>query len=212
MYLRATVLAVMPLLSFAALAQDDPPPTIGAATMCTGKYALCIKAPCTPVVTYANGTFSITEANCTCDVLVGNNMGPGDCDSRAPVTSGEQTYLISTYSNFYNKTNLTLSCPDPSTMWAWCYGSPCVVDEKDPSKATCTCPVKVSAMFTLGGGCKAETCDSIWSAATLAENEFANNYFYNFLTSTNAQPAPNPPAKFCPGSMPPPHPTPLRKE
>ncbi len=196
-----------PFIALQALGGPPPadvsgvPADLSAATFCPGKYALCIKAPCSPIVTKkGNGTFTISEADCTCDVLTGWSMGPGACDSRAPVTANGRTYLISTYSNFFNKTNLTLSCPD-TTMWAWCYGSPCVVDEKDPSKAICTCPVKISQAMTLGGECRAEACKSIWSAASPIEDRFANQHFYNYMTNHKLQPPPEPPAKGCPTAI-----------
>ena len=98
--------------------------------------------------------------------------------------------------------NLTLSCPNTNTMWALCYGAPCVVDEKDSSKAVCTCAVKIGEMKTLGGNCREEACNRIWSAATPAADAFANDYFYKYMTENNLQPPPNPPAKQCPGSAP----------
>ncbi|HSY52035.1 MAG TPA: hypothetical protein VLC46_24745 [Thermoanaerobaculia bacterium] len=188
----------------AALANDPQATTTGSpgaivATFCQGEYALCIKAPCAPIVTRKpDGTFSIEEANCTCDVLTGWSMGPLACDKRAPVTVSGHTYLMSTYSNFFNKTNLTLSCPSSDQVWALCYGAPCVVDEKNPSKSTCTCPIRVGPSMTLGGECRQEACKSIWSAATPSADTFANNNYFNYMTENKLQPPPNPPAKACP--------------
>ena len=193
---RVIKLLAVVLLATAALAQDPPN---GPATFCLQPYALCIKAPCRPIVTRnSDGTYSITAADCLCDVLPGWSMGPGNCGSRMAQTIGGRTYMVSTYSNFFNKTNLTLSCTNPNTMWAWCYGSPCVVDEKDPSKATCTCPIQIGAMMTLGGGCKPEACNSLWSAAFPKQDAFANNEFFNYLTEHQLKPPPNPQAKNCP--------------
>ncbi len=197
---RVLTLVLAALVPLLAVAADPPamPAEISAATFCQGQYALCIKAACSPIVSRnSDGTYSITEANCTCDVLTGWSMGPGTCDTRTPVTTNGRTYLVSTYSNFFNKTNLTLSCPS-DTMWAWCYGSPCVVDEKDPTKAVCTCPVQVSKAMTLGGGCRQDACNSIWSAANPVADAFANNHFYKYMTDNKLQPPPNPPAKDCP--------------
>ena len=53
---------------------------------------------------------------------------------------GNYTTLMSTYSNRFNATNKTLSCSSTDTLWAMCYGAPCVIDSKDPNKASCTCP------------------------------------------------------------------------
>ena len=174
-------------------------PGLNAVTFCEGRYALCVKAPCRPVVSRAkDGTYSISEADCVCDVLSGWSMGPGDCDSRKPVKLDGHTYLVSTYSNFYNTTNLTLTCSSENTVWAWCFGQPCVIDEKDPTKAMCTCPVKTGKALTLGGGCRESSCKSIWSATTPANDAFANDYFYKYMTDHHLKPAPNPPAKACP--------------
>jgi hypothetical protein len=171
------------------------------ATFCNQEYALCIKAPCGPIVSRKpDGTFSIEQANCTCDVLTGWSMGPGACDKRAPVTVSGRTYLMSTYSNFFNKTNLTLSCPSSDQVWALCYGAPCVIDEKNPSKSICTCPIQIGPSMTLGGECWQGECNRIWSAATPQADAFANDNFYKYMTQHNLQPPPNPPAKDCPAT------------
>jgi hypothetical protein len=204
MTVRALTLLIGFLVSAAAFAQTQPaPPSTEnpAAIFCQQTYALCIKAPCSPIASRKpDGTFSIEQANCICDVLPGWSMGPGPCDKRAPVTVSGHTYLMSTYSNFYNKTNLTLSCPSSDQVWALCFGAPCVVDEKDPSKSVCTCPIKIGPAMTLGGNCRQEACKSIWSAATPQADNFANNNFYNYMTANNLQPPPNPPAKDCPAT------------
>jgi len=199
--MRATSLIatiVFALFAFADEPQTSstaPPPRVGPAVFCEGQYALCIKAACSPIVTRnSDGTYSITQANCLCDVLDGWSMGPGTCRSRKPETVSGRTYLISTYSNYFNTKNANLTCDN--TTWAWCYGSPCVIDEKDPSKATCTCPVQTSKAILLGN-CKTSMCNGIWSAATVAENKFANEHFYQYGTDHNFQPPPNPPAPKC---------------
>jgi hypothetical protein len=141
MRIRATALIVSILMTPSLFAADPGKPVVQklqqlASIFCEQPYALCIKAPCTPIVTRnkKDGTYTIEEADCVCDVLPGWSMGPGACDKRAPQTVNGRTFLVSTYSNFYNKTNLSLSCPSTSQMWAWCYGSPCVEDEKNLRK------------------------------------------------------------------------------
>jgi len=207
MSVRVTTLIVAIFVATAAIAADPQPssstqPGAIVATFCNGEYALCIKAPCSPIVSRkkSDGTYSIEEANCTCDVLTGWSMGPGSCDKRAPVTVSGRTYLVSTYSNFFNKTNLTLSCPSSDQVWALCYGAPCVIDEKNPSKSVCTCPIQVGPSMTLGGDCWQGACKSIWSAATPAADAFANDHFYKYMTEHKLQPPPNPPAKDCPAT------------
>lgn len=204
----ATVLFIAALVAVPLFGGDPPlepssaPPEMNPALFCEGRYALCIKAPCRPVVTRGtNGAYTIAEANCSCDVEVGWSMGPLSCDERKPVNQNGRMYLISSYSNLFNKSDLTLTCESESTLWAWCYGSPCAVDEKDSSKAICTCPVKTGKAQTLGGGCRTAACRDIWSAATTAGNAFANDYFYKYMKEHKLQPPPNPPARDCPASQ-----------
>jgi hypothetical protein len=171
------------------------------ATFCEGTYALCIKAPCSGIPTLDRlGNYVIDRALCSCDVVQGWSMGPGACMDRGPVTQNGRTYLISTYSNRFNQSSIngnTLTCKNPSTVWAWCYGAPCVVDEKDPSKATCTCPLQKSAMSTLGGDCRQEACSGIWSAAVPAGDTFANEHFANYMRRNHPDAPVNPPANAC---------------
>lgn len=204
-YVTLSLIALLASLSLSAQTTPPTPPApppsdIAAATFCNGEYALCIKAPCEPIVSRdSDGNLTITGANCTCQVELGWSMGPDSCDARKPVKSDGRTYLISTYSNFYNKTDLTLTCETPS-VWGWCYGAPCVINEDDPTKATCTCPVKTSAYKTLGGSCQQANCSGLWSAASYAQDFFANHYFFKFMTDNKLQPPPNPPARDCPPS------------
>lgn len=166
-------------------------------TFCEGTYALCIKAPCTPIPTLPRlANYTTDHALCSCNVVRGWSMGPGACEDRAPVTQGGRTYLISTYSNRYNKEDKTLSC-GRGTVWAWCYGAPCVVDEKDPTKAVCTCPVMTGRAQTLGGDCQPDACEVIWSAATPAGILFANNHFYNTMRKDHPDVPVHKPAKSC---------------
>lgn len=192
----------MAILFAAPLLSAEPPDiAASAATFCNGQYALCIKAPCSPIVSRnSDGTYSTTQANCTCDVLTGWSMGLGACNTRTPVTVSGRTYLVSSYSNFFNKTNLTLSCPSSEQVWAECYGAACAIDEKDSKKAVCTCPVKTGPAMTLGGGCRSGACKTIWSAATPNGYKFANDHFYQYMKQNNLQPPPNPPAKACPAT------------
>lgn len=167
------------------------------ATFCEGTYALCIKAPCAPIPTLPRlVNYATDHALCSCNVVRGWSMGPGECEDRAPVTQGGRTYLISTYSNLYNEKEKTLACGE-GTAWAWCYGAPCVVDEKNPSKASCTCPVMTGQAQTLGGDCQSDACEMIWSAATPAGIAFANNHFYQTMQNEHPKVPANPPALSC---------------
>jgi hypothetical protein len=169
-----------------------------ATTFCDGTYALCIKAPCAPIVSRSGGSSTIDSALCSCEVVKGWSMGPASCAARVPVQQGGYTFLMSTYSNLFNATNRTLTCSSAETLWAWCYGSPCVVDSKDPNKASCTCPVKQSAASTLGGDCKQNSCNNIWSAATPQADAGANTIFAAYMKKNNPTVPSLPPAEACP--------------
>lgn len=168
------------------------------AVFCDGYYALCIKALCK---TPAKGTF-VTE--CHCDVVQGWSMGPAACtvagrsQTTPPAPGGA---IMSTYSNYYNTSEKTLTCGD-STRWAWCYGAPCKVGT-DGKTATCLCPICASAASTLGGNCKRSNCDQIWSAATPKNDVIANELYYHYLTNKGIS-VPGP-ATYCAGSAAPAH-------
>lgn len=205
----AFVVAFALLVTVSAFAQPTPPPIppgFEPVKFCNQVYALCIKAPCSPIVSRdKDGNYSVTEANCRCVVVDGWSMGPGECDKRAVTTASDgNKYLVSTYSNFFNKTDLTLTCSSNSTTWAWCYGSPCVISKDNPSDAVCTCPIQIGPAKTLGGRCQQEKCNQIWSAATYKNDAFANDYFYWYMTHNNLQPPPNKAAQDCPTTPPPP--------
>src|SRR5712692_3075235 len=101
MSVRTITLITGFLVSAAAFASDPqstpskPASENPAAIFCQQTYALCIKAPCSPIVSRkSDGTFAIEQANCTCEVLPGWSMGPGPCDKRTPVTVSGHTYLM----------------------------------------------------------------------------------------------------------------------
>ncbi len=196
---RLAILLGLFALATPAQAADPLAEVQNHANFCDGTYALCIKAPCTGIpVLDRLGSYVIDHALCSCEVVKGWSMGPGQCADRGPVKQNGRTYLISTYSNRFNATNQTLTCPNPKTAWAWCYGAPCVVDENDPNKATCNCPLQQSPMQTLGGDCRRDACDGIWSAAVPQGDTFANNHFYNFMQHNHPGVPVNQAAPACP--------------
>ena len=202
--LFAIALVAVPALAQGAHGGDGAAATMLAevqsqATFCDGTYALCIKAPCSAIpVLDRLGNYVVNSALCSCDVVQGWSMGPGACVDHGPVKQGGRTYLISTYSNADNASEKTLSCSN--TTWAWCYGAPCVVDEKDPKKAVCTCPVKEGPAKTLGGNCQQGACDRIWSAATPAGDAFANVHYYEWMKKNQPSVQVNGPAAACTAS------------
>jgi hypothetical protein len=194
-------LCAMPTSGWAASAAEKTLDEVkNQAVFCEGTYALCIKAPCTPVPTLDRlGNYYVDHAVCSCVVEKGISMGPGECKDRGPVTQNGRTFMISTYSNRFNERNgslnTTLFCK--STLWAWCYGAPCVVDDRDQNLAHCTCPLETSAMQTLGGDCNHDNCKYIWSAAVPAGDDFANKHFYDYVKAHYPNYPVNMPAKLC---------------
>lgn len=148
--------------------------------MCTGKYAICDAALCAPLAAQAGppGSKSVqpTTAVCTCEVKIGPNLGPGPCDNRTPSgPNGE--YIMSTYS--YALKNPYLTCKSGGTRTV-CFGYPCVIDQKDPSRAHCTCPIKYDSeeFQTQGGNCNPASCSNeLWQGGTPNEYKLINEIF-----------------------------------
>jgi hypothetical protein len=59
------------------------------------------------------------------------------------------------------------------------------------------CPLKQSAMSTLGGSCSTANCGSIWSAALPPGDVFANQNFANHMKNLQPPVPYNPPAQAC---------------
>jgi hypothetical protein len=167
------------------------------ATFCEGYYALCIKALC-------RSTKDPAKAECRCTVEQGWSMGPAPCSAvgRSMPKPEPGLPLMSTYSNYFNTKDQTLSCPS-NTQWAWCYGAPCKVDGPNRATATCICPICTSESSTLGGKCVQASCSKIWSAATPENDKIANGYFFAEMKKKGVD-VPLP-ATACPNEPPPAH-------
>lgn len=199
----ALVLLLGCLTAVAALAagpQCDQKMGASDTVFCNGTYALCIKAPCKAVAGDAS------KVSCSCVIEQGWSMGPGACTDPGrsrPYPPPSGTEVMSTYSNYFNTTEQTLTCKSSDTKWAWCFGAPCKVDAKDPKRATCLCPVCTGAASTLGGSCHQEACKEIYSAATPINDAFANKIYYDYLTHQGISVPPA--ATACPSGQPSPH-------
>jgi hypothetical protein len=191
------VAAVLALPALAVAVGDPVAELQDQAVFCEGTYALCSKAPCAGIpVLDRLGNYVVDHALCSCEVVRGWSMGPGACQDRAPVQQQGRTYVISAYSNSFNAGSRTLLCQNAT--FAWCYGAPCVIDPSDPSKAACTCPLMQGPASTLGGNCRREACDDIWSAASPAANAFANEHFYRYMQQNHPNAPANQSAAMCP--------------
>ncbi|HZD90169.1 MAG TPA: hypothetical protein VE224_08730 [Pseudolabrys sp.] len=84
----AVFAAFAAFLALAALAAAPTPShaqSANQAVFCNGTYALCIKAPCVPIVTLDRlGNYYVDHAACSCEVEKGWSMGPGQCADRGP--------------------------------------------------------------------------------------------------------------------------------
>ena len=177
------ILLALALSSVAAEEPKKPADFKGAATMCNGTYALCIKAPCDKAKEKND------HAPCECVIQTGWNMGPNSCDERS-------SKLTSTYSNNFNNGSRTVSCPNPKTAWAWCYGASCARDPKHPNElATCWCPIMTTPTVILTSAEKCpqhdQICSQLWSGALPPESKFANDYYYWWMTK-NGYPSEKP--------------------
>jgi hypothetical protein len=179
--MRRCLLAVLTLL--VCPIPSSAAPNVTKPTLCKGKYALCISAPCTPIPVYDKTTHQIEvkEALCTCDVVDGPSLGDLSCADRAPQgPNGE--YIVSTYSFAQLPEKPLMQCP-AGTPWTFCYDQPCVIDAHAPAKATCTCPIRTSGAYvTEGGGCDTAQCAAIlWSAAKPQTAAVANQQLAKLL-------------------------------
>lgn len=166
---------------------------------CFSTYALCISAPCTPIPEFADSdkdSFASKQALCECEVVTGYNIGAGDCETRAQ-TQSQKGYLISTYSVAQTEAKGLLECNGPAE-YADCFNFPCQIDENDPARAHCTCPILPgrTGYITRGGDCDQDNCSRLWSAAPARANLAINQLIWSQLGFTQ-----NPPAGF--GRVPP---------
>lgn len=207
MKLIATTVLALVIAALAGLSLLTPPAMAAASSgssssdasvYCKGKYALCDRALCRPVLgRNAQDPNKFDDVICICPVEIGWSVAPDSCDDRKPVTRNGLTFLISAYSNHLNPNHYTLTCNDPETKWADCYGAHCVVDPRDPKHAVCTCPATQGPMSTLGDDCHQQSCGLIWSAAKVALDRKADAQFYAFVKQNDPDYPVNPPAPAC---------------
>lgn len=95
---------------------------------CKSTYALCTTAPCVPIPGKKG------FVSCKCSVNTGYSVGTKSCKKIQNTSKGQITY-----SRYYPiKSYATCSNNRP---WAWCLDSPCIIDKKDPTQASCLCSV-----------------------------------------------------------------------
>ena len=185
------------LVGALTLANTETSPRLDGAALetCYGKYAMCDAAACTPLARKKSGvagseSVKPTQAICECFVEFGHNLGPGPCKNRIPrdldgkvpknPKGPEGRLIMSTYSFALFGSDPFMTCPANKNRTV-CFGYPCVVDEKVPNKAYCTCPIIYDSpeFKTQGGRCDTARCSGLWQGGTPAEYEVINRKFAN---------------------------------
>lgn len=113
-------------LSLTTFAQNPAGPQF---KVCKSTYALCTFSACEP--TKILGTPMLFS--CACDVRHDEwSVGAQGCEPPQKVPEGQlirsRYHPIKTYARCTN-----------NRPWAMCLDSPCIIDEKHPDKAKCTC-------------------------------------------------------------------------
>jgi hypothetical protein len=114
------------LTGYAQSGEYDKYPQAPEFIVCAGTYALCTGAPCTPLAD-APGFDA-----CSCEVMTGYSAGQALC--QAVQNTGEGQSIISRY---YPITSYAPCSND--RPWAQCLDSPCLINQGDPTTATCFC-------------------------------------------------------------------------
>jgi hypothetical protein len=135
-------------------------------TVCEGIYALCTTAQCRPIAGKED------TVSCDCTVQTGYSAGLEPCKEEVATAEGKQ--IVSRY--YPIKSYAICSNDRP---WANCLDSTCIVDDSDPSKAACACPVvkNQGPYVMVTETYDASTCTSgIWSSATVTDANRATDF------------------------------------
>jgi hypothetical protein len=143
--------------------------------VCESTYALCTTAACTPIPGEDD------TVSCACDVKTGYSAGEESCTGEVQTSEGKQI------SSRYYPIKSYAVC-DNDRAWAWCLDKPCIVDESDPTKASCACTVTKNQgpYLVVTDTYTDTTCTTnMWSSATVA----GTTQLTNFLkTNKNLKP------------------------
>lgn len=128
-------------------------------TVCKSTYALCTTALCKPV---ANKPGMVA---CECNVKTGYSAGTKQCQDVQNTPAGK--LVLSRY--YPIKSYVVCSNTRP---WAWCLDSPCIIDKKNPSRASCLCSIKENKgdYIIVTDKYTKNTCTTgLYSSATVAD-------------------------------------------
>ena len=162
--LSCLLLAAWPPLgaNVAAAANSSPAPF----TLCKSTYALCTTARCTPIAGHAG------SISCGCSVHTGYSAATTTCRAVQQTNAGR-----SIVSRYYPVKAYAICAND--RPWANCLDSPCLIDKKDPSKATCTCTIAKNQhpyVIVTSKYSKSTCATGIISSATVQGSERISNF------------------------------------
>ncbi|HEX4211320.1 MAG TPA: hypothetical protein VHY56_13070 [Candidatus Binataceae bacterium] len=128
--------------------------------VCSSTYALCTTALCTPIADTPGFD------SCSCNVMTGYSAGQSLCQNVQD--TGEGQAILSRY---YPITSYAYCSND--RPWANCLDSPCLIDQNNPSSATCICTETVNQgpylVINADGQYNPATCTTgLHSSATVA--------------------------------------------
>ncbi len=158
--MRTWLLLVTASLSLVAVGCGKSSSSDAGFTACSGTYALCTTALCTP-------TGSKSELACGCKVMEGYSAGTKSCKDVPKVRPTPGLKVPSRY----HPIRAMAVCAN-SRPWAWCLDMPCTVDA-DRSKATCLCKqvsTPKQAYIIVTDSFRESTCTTdVWSSATIED-------------------------------------------
>ena len=135
-------------------------------TLCKSTYALCTTARCTPTAGHAG------SISCGCSVHTGYSAATTACRAVQQTNAGR-----SIVSRYYPVKAYAI-CAN-GRPWANCLDSPCLIDKRDPSKATCTCTIAKNQhpyVIVTNKYSKSMCATGIISSATVQASERISNF------------------------------------
>jgi hypothetical protein len=141
----------------------SPPASSNSFKLCQSRYALCTNADCTPIPGQAG------NVSCGCEVHTGYSAATQACDKKPGSKIKSRYFPVASYEICSN-----------ARPWAWCLDVPCVIDKKDPSRATCTCTMTENQGDWVGQANNPGSCSTgIISSATVQGIETIDRYINN---------------------------------
>jgi len=133
---KATAVLIVTSCSLTAMAQEGAK-DIPKFRLCHTTYALCTFAQCGP----AKGPEKHETTTCSCNVWQGYSVAAYSPDGKECDGAKEKDGQTIVISRYYPIPGYA-TCSDQNQPWAMCLNKKCTVDDKNKTKANCTCDVK----------------------------------------------------------------------